>query len=127
MATALQSDSQPRTIDRGLQSRIGVERQVVVRDVLEWRALWQQHAPDRAQPSIDFSVEMVIGLFLGARNSGGYAIEVVSARRQGEGTVVRYRQREPARGAITAQVMTSAYHVVSIPRSSGNVRFERVE
>lgn len=127
MATVLQGDSPIRTIDKGEHSQVGLEQHLVVRTPTEWHTLWQRHAPDRSEPIVDFSADMVIGLFFGSRNTAGYTIEVVSARREAGATIVRYRQRQPPRGAITAQVITSPYHLVSIARSSGDVKFEKVE
>ena len=59
-----------RTVDRGDQSNIDDARQAVVRTQAEFDRLWRQHAADRAQPKIDFSKEMVVGVFLGSRPTG---------------------------------------------------------
>ena len=128
-AMLLQSSAAaPRTIDRGTNSTMDAEKQVTVRTAAEWSALWRQHAPDRPQPSVDFSKEMVVAVFLGTRNSAGYSVEILSVDQGGPGALtVRYRQQQPSRGAITAQVITSPYHIVAVPKSSAEVKFEKVE
>ena len=88
--------------------------------------LWRQHAPERPAPPIDWSTEMVVGVFLGSRNTAGYAVDIVGTAAEQGALVVRYRQREPARDAITAQIITTPFHLVAIPKSAGDVRFERV-
>jgi len=116
-----------RQLDRGDQTFIEEPRQAVARSDAEWRALWQRHAPDRDRPAVDFSQEMVVALFMGTRNTGGYSIQVVSAGEEGGAFVVRYRERSPGRDSITAQVITMPYQIVAVPRSDLVVGFERVE
>ena len=125
-AVLLQGDAPPRVLDRGDQSNVDEFRQVVVRTAAGWSALWRQHAPDRPRPAVDFARDMVAGVFLGSRPSAGFAIDVVSAREEHGNLVVRYRESSPGPGAIAAQVITSAYCIVALPRRDGEVRFERV-
>jgi hypothetical protein len=40
---------------------------------------------------------------------------------------VRYREVFPPRGAITAQVITSPFDLVTVPTFAGDVRFEKVD
>jgi hypothetical protein len=125
-AVLLQADAPLRVLDKGDQSNVDEARQVVVRTAAGWTALWRQHAPDRPRPAVDFARDMVAGVFLGSRPSAGFAIDVVSARDEHGNLVVRYRETTPRPGAITAQVITSAYCIVALPRRDGEVRFERV-
>ena len=128
LAAVLQGFVPPsRSVDRGTQSDVSVQREVTVRDADEWAALWRQHAPNRPRPSVDFSREMVVGVFLGTRATAGFAIEIVGARDAGNASTVQYRETTPAPDAITAQVLTSPYHLVAIPKRSGTVRFEKVK
>jgi hypothetical protein len=127
LAMAMQTGTPLRTIARGDQSNIDSPRQVVVRTPAEWAALWRQHAPDRPQPAVDFSRDMVVAVFMGSRNTAGYFVEILSVQSEGGNTVVRYRQHEPPADAITAQVITMPFHIVAVPKASGEVRFERVQ
>jgi hypothetical protein len=125
-AVLLQADAPLRVLDKGDQSNVDEARQVVVRTAAGWTALWRQHAPDRPRPAVDFARDMVAGVFLGSRPSAGFAIDVVSAREEHGNLVVRYRESSPGPGAVAAQVITSAYCIVALPRRDGEVRFERV-
>jgi protease stability complex PrcB-like protein len=127
-ATAmLQAVTPPaRSIDRGVQSEVGAARQVTVRDPDGWTSLWRAHGSSRPLPAIDFSREMVVGVFLGSRPTAGFAVEIVGYREAGNDVVVQYRETTPARDAITAQVIVSPYHLVVIPKRTGNVTFEKV-
>ena len=56
----------------------------------------------------------------------GFAVDILSARDEHGALVVRYRETIPPPGAITAQVITTAYCIVALPRRDGDVRFERI-
>ena len=128
LAAVLQGFVPPsRSVDKGTQSNVSARGEVTIRDAEAWATLWREHAPNRPQPAVDFSREMVVGVFLGTRATAGFAVEVVGARDAGNETTVQYRETTPARDAITAQVLTSPYHLVATPKRPGTVRFEKVK
>lgn len=106
----------------------GIDRseQVVARTQEEWEAIWRRHAAGRPVPSVDFSRDMVLGVFLGSRPSGGFSVQITSAEREGDVLVVKWAEQTPAPGQMAAQVMTAPSHLVTVPRHTGQVRFERV-
>jgi hypothetical protein len=126
LAALLQSTPPLRAVDKGDQSNIDEPRQIVARTAAEWETLWREHAPGRKQPQVDFGRDMIAGVFLGTRPTAGYGVEILSASNQGGTLIVRYRETRPAADAITAQIITSPYHLVAPPRHEGEVRFERV-
>jgi hypothetical protein len=116
-----------RTIEKGDQSNIDEAKKVLVRTDAEWTALWQQHAPNRPRPAIDFGKEMVIGLFMGSRPNAGFSTAVVSATEGNGVLIVRYSETFPAPGRVAAQVLTFPYHIVAIPKATvKDVKFEKV-
>ena len=118
----------PRTIEKGDQSNIDSAKQVVVRDAAQWRALWQQHAPDRPMPAVDFSKESVVAVFLGSKPTAGYSVAILSTTEGGGALVVKYRETRPKPDAIAAQVLTFPYHIVAVPKvSAPNVKFEKAD
>ena len=127
VAVALQGGPPLRALDKGDQSNMDDARQAVVRTAAEWNALWRQHAPDRPQPKVDFAREMVVGVFMGSRPTACFAVEISGTRDEGGLLVVQYRETRPARGLVSAQVITSAYHIVALPMRSGDVKFERAQ
>ena len=116
-----------RRLEKGSNSVIDDARQVTARTADEWAALWRQHAPDRPRPTVDFSKEMVVGVFMGSRPTAGFAVEIVGVNETPGGVVVRYRETRPSRDAMTAQVLTSPYDLVAVPTIAGTVTFEKVE
>ena len=116
-----------KTIDQGTQSRVDEARTVVVRSDEEWAKLWRAHAPEKPRPPVDFSHDMVLGVFLGTRPTAGYGVEIVGTGEQpADSFVVQYRVASPARDAMTAQVITTPYHLVAVPTHASAVKFEKV-
>jgi hypothetical protein len=114
-----------KTLDKGDHSNMDDAAQVVAKTPQEWQQLWQKHTPDRPRPAVDFSKEMVVGVFLGSRPTAGYVLEIVSAAQDNGSLVVKYRESLPQRGTMTAQVLTSPYHLVAVPFFPGGVKFEK--
>lgn len=115
------------TIARDSMSHADSPRQVAARTATEWAALWRLHAGDAKAPAVDLKSRTVVAVFLGSRPSAGYAVEITGTRQQGGVLIVEWRERQPERGDITAQVLTSPAHLASIPRFAGEIKFEQVE
>jgi hypothetical protein len=129
MGVAMNAQTQPppRTVDKGDFSNVDEARQVVVRTDAEWRTLWRKHAGERSMPSVDFSKETVVGVFMGSRPTAGYDIAITKTLEK-DGTLwVFYRERTPARGLVLAQVLTFPFHLVAVPKTAGEVKFEKTE
>ena len=113
-------------IAKGDVSGEQMTRQVTVRTAAEWKALWKDHAPTEKMPNVDFSKNMVVGIFLGSKPSAGHEVEIVGVRTQEKELVVEYVQKQPGRGTMAAQILTEPYHLVSVPKHPGAVRFIHV-
>jgi PrcB C-terminal len=116
-----------KTVEKGALSNVGEARQVVVRTDAEWVRLWQQHGRERERPAINFATDMVLGVFMGSRSNAGYRIDILSTTPHEGKLVVRYRETMPKRDAITAQVITSPFHLVAVPAFAGEIVFEKAE
>ena len=116
-----------RTIEKGDQSNVDEAKQVLVRTEAEWAKLWQQHNPDRPRPAVDFSKEMVVGVFMGSRPNAGFSTSVISTTAGNGALIVRYKETMPASGTVSAQILTFPYHLVAIPKATvSDVKFEKV-
>ena len=123
-----QEASSPRTIEKGDQSNVDDAKQVLVRTGAEWTKLWQQHNPDRPRPVVDFSKEMIVGVFMGSRPTAGFSTSVVSAVAANGALLVRYSETMPAPRTMAAQILTFPYHLVAIPKATvTDVKFEKVQ
>lgn len=122
---ALAAGPEMTTIARGPMSAITDARQVVVRSSAEWEALWKEHGVTQPLPVVNFSKEIVAAVFLGSRPTGGFNVEILSTRVEGDALIVEYGERRPGRGDIVSQVLTSPFHIVRLPAHKGPVRFEK--
>ncbi len=122
-----QSPMSITTIDKGFHSGVREPLEVVIRDEQEWAALWSRHASGRrpvpSPPPIDFSAEMVVGLFLGQKSTGGHSVEITRAEMDGSNLRFYYRESSPPPGAIVPQVLTQPYHLVRLSRSEAKPVF----
>ena len=101
-------------------------KQVTVRTAAEWQTLWKSHSATEKMPTVDFAKNMVVGIFLGSKPSAGHEVEIVGVRTEGKDLVVEYVQRQPGRGTMAAQILTEPFHLVSVARHPGPVRFLHV-
>jgi uncharacterized membrane protein len=112
------------TIAKGDGSAIVEPRRTVVRDGVEWRALWAAHAgPAVPAPAVDFAADMVAAVFAGERPTPGYDIEIADTRRDGTELAIIVNEVPPPAGLLAAQVIVSPFHIVQLPRHEGEVRF----
>jgi hypothetical protein len=115
------------TISQSGNSGIEESRQAVVRTAEEWKALWKEHAPGQPMPAVDFTKSMVVGVFLGSRNTSGYRITIAAIEREGSQAVVTYREERPGADEMLAQVITFPHHLVRVERIAGDVKFARAD
>jgi len=128
LAALLQTAPPPlRTVGKGPMSAIDQPRQVTVRSAAEWGALWKENGANAPLPAVDFSREMVVGVFVGTRSTAGYGVEIVRAIGNSSTLVVEYVETAPSRDTITAQVLTAPYHLAAIPKRDGTVMFKKVD
>ena len=127
LAAILQATVPMRSIDKGVMSNMDDGRQASARSTEEWATLWNLHAGERTRPNVDFSREIVVAVFMGTRPTAGFSVEIVGVRQEGQALVVSYKETRPSPDSVAAQVLTSPYHIVAVPRgSTTDVKFERV-
>jgi uncharacterized membrane protein len=112
------------TLAKGESSEILDPARHVIRDAAAWQALWSSHAgPGSQAPPVDFGTEMVVAAFAGERPTPGHGIEIVGARRESASLAVNVSEVQPPRGMIAPQLIVSPFHIVTVPRYEGTVRF----
>jgi protease stability complex PrcB-like protein len=106
------------TIDKGSQSGVREPLQTVVRGPAEWKTLWQKHASIKPNPlpapAVDFSKEIVVGVFLGEKPTGGNDIDIIRIEQSGAALVIEYREKNPLPGSIVTQALTQPFHIVKV-------------
>ena len=118
--TKLTVDISFQTVAKGSRSGVREPLQIVIRSQAEWDALWKRHVSIETNPSppraIDFNKEIVIGVFLGEKPTGGYDMEIIRAEQTAGALVIHYREKNPPPGAIVIQVLTQPFHIIKAVR-----------
>ena len=114
------------SVAQGTRSQIQEPRQVVVRTAAEWQTLWTAH-DSAAAPDVDFSSAIVVGVFLGTRPTAGFSVRITAVTAKDGSAVVEYVEGRPRPGGMTAQVITSPFHLVTVPRTIETFVFKQVE
>lgn len=112
------------TIAKGEDSRLVESRRFVIRDPQAFAAIWSAHAASDQPPAIDFDTRMVVAVFAGERPTPGFGVTVTGSRREADALVITVEESVPPASAVSAQVLTSPYHVASLPRDDGEIRFD---
>jgi len=108
------------TIAKGNRSGVREPLQLVIRTQDERNAFWKRHSFIDTNPAlapiIDFEREMVVGIFLGEKHTGGYEVEIVRAERSDSALYFYYREKSPPPGAIVTQALTQPFHLVKLAK-----------
>jgi hypothetical protein len=110
------------TVAGGVASQIDEPRRVIVRTAEEFQALWKTHS-SAPLPKVDFTKSIVVGVFLGTRPTAGYAVAITGVRRQGTAAIVEWAELVPDKTKMLAQMLTSPFHLVAIPRDTESIEF----
>lgn len=131
-------------LDKGTYGKIVEGTQVVLRSEDELAAFWAElHGGSTSAggdalpdpPQVDFETQIVVGVVLGERSTGGYSVDIdrVMAN-EDQGTMrVEYTRIEPGDACAATGVLTSPYVLATVdlqdePVDSGDeVMFARSE
>ena len=115
------------TIQEGNFSGIREPLQVVVRTQDQWNNLWKKHAsiqsPPSLPPGVNFTTEMVVGLFAGEKTTGGYEVEITRAELKDSTLYIYYVEKNPTSGGMAIQAITQPFHLARLPRHDTPVIF----
>lgn len=94
----------------------------------QWKEVWEKinslRLPKPELPNIDFKKKMVIAVFMGGQQSGGYDIEIVDILKEEKEIVVVVEETKPLPDSLRTMALTSPYHVIIVERYSLPVRFQ---
>jgi hypothetical protein len=118
---------------KGSLSGITRPAQIVIRNAETWAKLWNlaivPYSPTlRTLPPVDFSKEIVVGVFLGEKPDPGYTIEIRSSKIDslGESPImtVHYRNRQQMQAVFAPPFRVQPFHLKKLPIFPGRVAFE---
>jgi hypothetical protein len=121
--------SEPRrsfTYNSGIEDPL----RVVIRDRDAWRDIWKRiHRPLGELPSlpeIDFSLEMVVVVALGARPTSGYGITVDRAYERDDQLEIVVRRASQKHCGVFS-MMTAPVDIVRLPKTKHTVVFRETD
>jgi hypothetical protein len=111
---------------KGAYSAQNTAQRVVVKDRKSWEKTWsgmkRPMQPKTEAPKIDFDKHMVLAVFLGRKNTGGYAVAIAKIE-QKEKLVVTVKETSPPPDAMVTMALTAPYHVVVVPKTEKAIEF----
>jgi hypothetical protein len=118
------SSGELKTLAEGSQSSITDPFVAVIRDDATYAKL-RKMEPNLPKLEPDFfRLNVVVAAFLGTRNTGGYCVEISRI----ENGRIRVAEKAPAKDAMTTQVITSPFKLVSLsPEGSTAVELSVAE
>lgn len=114
-----------KKLENNSQSGIKEKSFVPVSNKSAWDSLYSEiysyrlNMPD--VPEINFKEEMIIGVFMGEQNSGGYEIEVMEITQTSDHIKVYVKDKIPGKTCNTTDVLTQPYTLIIIPKSNKKV------
>jgi len=76
---------------------------------------------------VDFSEEMVVGVFLGIKPTGGYSIEITDVLKHNDYIEFLIKIDEPDPGQMVTEAITSPYHIIKLKRFDMEFLFNIIE
>ncbi|MEQ1746601.1 MAG: protease complex subunit PrcB family protein [Saprospiraceae bacterium] len=119
-------------LDRGTQCGIMAPKQVLAKSQAEFDNLWREAFEGMdmppSKPSVDFSANWVIAVFLGEKNKGGFDLDIQAIAEAGGKTTVTVKATRPGPNCMSTMSIEYPYLLASMPRrSSDKVVFAFVE
>ncbi|MFQ5739143.1 MAG: HEAT repeat domain-containing protein [Acidobacteriota bacterium] len=114
------------TVEMGTDSGFDEPGQFVVTRSESWQRLWSRHRPSTTAPSIDFSSQQVIGVFLGRGVPEATALEVESIEEKPDFLRVRVvvTSSDPSQASVRRSFL-SPYHILMLAKKKLAVHIVR--
>jgi hypothetical protein len=116
------------TLARGQYSGIEEKKYVIVTSQEEWEILWEKvhkfitPAPDL--PVTDFASDIVLGVFMGTRPTGGYSIEIDELRACDDRIRAIVKSRSPEPEDMVTTALTQPYHIIRFEATEWEIEFK---
>jgi len=120
-----------QTISKGYYSGHKKPAYYVIKNEDEWTEIWNQHQsifiPQHPPPEVNFSKSIVIAVFMGEFNTGGYGIEIKEILDMNQSVVVKVEKTYPGKGWIVTLAFSQPYHIVETCKMDKEITFDTVE
>jgi hypothetical protein len=116
---AAPSRAQTKPWLEGQHSGVKQLRAVAVQNSQKWNEIWHEHDASTPAPSVDFSKENVVAVFLGQTETAGVKVSVVVQQDPLDANRLNVFYRPVAsKKDVAAQVESQPYAIVKVPRAA---------
>lgn len=121
------------TINKGIYSGHNQKNNYVIVGNKDFEDLWNKvyykTISKPPLPQIDFSKYMVLAVFEGVKNTGGYDIQIFKINQNAGYLDILVKEISPGPSCFTTQAFTSPFHIVKVEKmnSEVNVKFDITE
>ncbi|MCL4416925.1 MAG: protease complex subunit PrcB family protein [Actinobacteria bacterium] len=118
------------TISKGKYSQQAEKEYFVIKDTESFNQLLAKISNGDSEitnKDVDFSKEMVVGVFLGEKPTGGYTVEISDVLKQDKYIEFLIKINEPNPGEIVTEAITSPYHIIKLKKSDMEIVFNIIE
>lgn len=114
-----------KIIEHGQVSGITFQKFFEIRDAEEFNDFWTIHSqPTRVPlPKIDFKQDMVIAVFYGQQQTGGYDIYIHNIEEQETELLVNMRTIEPKANSNLTMMISQPHMIIRIPKTDKTLQF----
>lgn len=97
----------------------------VINSQEEWSELFNKTRTPYEIPTMDFSKNTVIAVFMGARSTGGHTIKITNIVEMDDKVIVYVKEGSPGPGEIVTMAFTYPNHIVKTQKITKEVIFQR--
>ena len=91
---------------------------LVIKSAVDWKDTW-----DAMPDDINFAEQMFIAVLMGQRNTGGYAVEIVTIVEKPAHWEVGVKYTTPEKGALVTQALTQPHHIIKLKKTNKEIIF----
>jgi hypothetical protein len=95
----------------------------IIKTQSDWENLWKKAFPEQEIPRIDFDKKMVVAIFSGEKQTGGYEINIKEINYEKDKIIVKISESTPSKDAFVITAITSPFHIKVINKSDLPVEF----
>lgn len=111
----------------GQQSGVKKPAQKVIDNLETWKKVWrevhQAVSPKPKLPKVDFEKQVVLAVFMGEKNTGGYRIQIRGMKDTGKKIEVSVKTTSPPQDGFSIQVLTQPYEFLIAEKPAKPVKF----
>ena len=111
----------------GQQSGVKKPAQKVIDNLESWKKVWrevhQAVSPKPKLPKVDFEKQVVLAVFMGEKNMGGYRIQIQGMKDAGKKIEVSVKTTSPPQDGFSIQVLTQPYEFLIAEKPAKPVKF----